>query len=223
MSVPAMRELLKTIVGAYERRIEVFAQVMRETNQLLMGLTAKQEVLLAQLRQRLARARSLRRKDFDLMMEGARPKAGEEKDLLLPFLESLEKEGRALCEALKKAFRNPGAAGLGELQARSSQTLNRLEEKEREAIRMLRRAQLRQEELSAALKGLACKGEGLTIAEFRGVIKGLRLRRGAGEAEPGRILEDLEFAQEEANLRWARTLARNDARQAMRWQMTTKC
>lgn len=193
-----------TVFTAYEHRVEVFGRVMREVERVLKDSRAEQETLISELRERLAKTRSLRRKDFDTMMAGTGLSEGDH-SIGQAALE-LEKEGRTLCGMLKRACRTPAAAGVSRLKALSDEILSGLDALEREAIRRLKRMQLRQEELRGALDKLVRKGEGIRIQDLRRVAQGLRLLQEMGRSEPGALLDDLEIARREASYRWAEAL-----------------
>ena len=202
------RHFLETVLHAYERRVQIFSIVLKEVNRMLGQLHTEQEVLITDLRERLARSCSLRRKDFDrIMARAGLPWKGAEEQTM-PVLEGLEKEGKSLCEVLKRTCENPGPAGLPKLRAISREILSRLEESERQAIRILRKAQVHQEEMRSALKGLVSKGESISIEDLYRTIQGLNMHWGAGKTETGNILEDLQEVRAETHVRWANVLER---------------
>lgn len=202
----AAQAFLQPVLKAYEMRVSVFGRVLREAHRMFRHLRDEQETLIMELKERLARNRSLRRKDFDAMISSLGYIREEADDAAMLALEEFKKEGRDLCAVLKKACARPDPRGLRELKVATGETIARLEDSERAAILELRRQQIAQEEINAGLRAVVLKGDGARIQDLRKVVKTVVLSRQAMESEPGTILEDLQMVREEAGVRWAAAL-----------------
>lgn len=219
----AMRNLAATLgplIDAYGRRIEALGRLMREMERVLKDSHADQEAAISMIRERLAKDSSLRRKDFDRMTAGT-GLSGEAGPSLEETALGLEREGRELCGMLKRACREPEAAGTARFQALRGEILGRMVGLERGTLRRLRRVQLRQAELRAALERLTLKGDGIRIQDVRRAARDLRSRREAGETEQGGLLDDFDIAQREAVSGCAETRLW-DLEEGAPWDDTTK-
>ena len=108
-----MTHLARELTASYEARVSSVEQIIAGTHEMLETFRSQREAMRTRLREALARAASLRRRDFDTMMEGilARQEARELqiKETMRDYL----REQRVLAATLKETL----SAHLGRTQA----------------------------------------------------------------------------------------------------------
>jgi len=180
--VEEMRHLARELTASYEARVSSVEQIIAGTHEMLETFRSQREAMRARLREALARGASLRRRDFDAMMEGilARQEAHELqiKETMKDYL----REQRVLAATLKEIL----SAHLGRTQtepARSdAKRVGTVEEllggimakrqtREREVKALLAEFQREQEEIARALEGLLSNGGSLKVKEFKATLK----------------------------------------------------
>lgn len=183
--VEELKSLTENIISSYESRIQSIEGIFDTTHQLLEGfqesfLDTKQEreKLSAELRENLVKNESLRRKDFDNMMQGILSTQDErEKEvryILKNFLNEHKEMAFALRENLSK-FKDALAKGeterVKEFLAMIKGILARQEERKEEVTSKLKEFQKEQQEMAKRLKELLAKGSQLRIKDLKSMLK----------------------------------------------------
>ena len=178
-----MARLAREIIGSYEARVSSVEQIIEATHELLESFRGQREAMRTQLRETLARAASLRRRDFDAMMQGilARQEAreGAVKETMRDYLA----EQRALAAALREAL--AGAEGIGTVKGLLEGIATEREAREREVRVLLAEFQREQEEIAGALGGLLSDGGAVKVKEFKATLRAIQARGGNGGRDGG--------------------------------------
>jgi hypothetical protein len=179
-----MRNVVDHIVSSYETRVQNIGALFDTTHQILQGfqdslLDTKQEreELNAELRENLARNHSLRKKDFDRMMEGMmsgqNEKEKEVKQLLNTYLHEQSAMTRDLRESLG-TFRDSLSEGeaqrVKEVQQMIKGILAKQNERKDEVISRLKEFKKEQKLLASRLKELSAKGRDLRIRDLKRML-----------------------------------------------------
>jgi len=222
-SAREMEHIVNNIFSSYEARIQSIGEIFNTTHQLLKGfqesfLDTKQEreKINAALRENLAKNGSLRRKDFDNMMQGILSTQDERekevRDLLNSYLNEQREMAQALRERLER-FKDSLARGealrLKEFQSLIKEILAKQDERKDKVTSGLKEFQKEQEVLAKRLKGLLAKGRELRIRDFKSMLKEFeaqhkeRLAR-QGERKKGvrHLLGKFKKEREEAAKNW---------------------
>jgi len=180
-----MEHIVNNIFSSYETRIQSTGEIFNTTHQLLKGfqesfLDTKQEreKINAALRENLARNGSLRRKDFDNMMQGILSiqdkREKEVRNLLNSYLNEQREMAQALRERLER-FKDSLARGealrLKEFQSLIKEILAKQDERKDEVTSGLKQFQKEQKILESRLKELLAKGNELRIRDFKLMLK----------------------------------------------------
>jgi hypothetical protein len=180
-----MEHIVNDIFSSYEARIESIGEIFDTTRQLLKGfqesfLDTKQEreKMNAALREQLARNESLRRNDFDNMMQGILSTQDEREKEVRNLLNSYLDEQREMAQALRERlerFKDSLARGealkLRELQSLIKEILARQDERKDEVTSRLREFQKEQKVLAERLKELLAKGREIRIRDLKLMLK----------------------------------------------------
>lgn len=185
-----MKGITEDIISSYEARIQSIGDIFDTTHQLLRGfqdsfLDTKQEreKFSAELRENLAQNDSLRRKDFDNMMQGilstSEEREKEVRNLLDSYLNAQKEMAQAVRENLSKvkdALAKGEAGRIKEFQARFKEILARQEERKEEVTSNLKEFQKEQQEMAKRLKELLAKGSQLRIKDLKSMLKEFRVQ-----------------------------------------------
>ncbi len=156
-----MRNIVENIVSSYETRIQSIGAIFDTTHQLLESfqdsfLHTKQERdrINAELRESLAKNESLRRKDFDNMMQDILPAQAEReqevRDLLNNYLNDQKEMAKALRKSLEKfkdSLAKNEARRVVEFQSMIEEILAEQEVRKNEVTSRLKEFQKEQQEI----------------------------------------------------------------------------
>lgn len=182
-----MQDIVKGIISSYEARLQWIEAVFDDTHQLLQGFQdsflntrQEQERVRTELRESLARNGSLRRKDFDSMMQGILSlqdkREKEVKDLLKGYLNEQKGLAHTLRDNLievKEVLVRGEVQRVREFQALMKDILTRQDERKNEVVARLKEFQRGQQELAKRLKNLLAKGRELRVKDVRLMLKEL--------------------------------------------------
>ena len=201
-----MGSSIESVIDAYEAQVRTVAALMRQTLEVLRNLDCEQEEEVLELRDLLARAESLRRKDFDTLIAEIWARRREKEGEIGQTLESFLIEQQDMVAWLRKVVGN-GNISLEEFRLLSQNVLTRQKEQEGKMSRMLRELHMEQEELGTGLKRLLEKGEKVRIKDFKAMIRAVRLRQGGRRDKVGRMLDELWRIDEEVAIQWRRVMS----------------
>lgn len=199
-----IKTVVDNILDSYEARVKVVAKVMKETTALLERLSKEQGEMALQLRDTLAKKESLRKRDFDLLLEDVVLRNLDKGKKVNEVLENFRKEEEAMVARLRNILTGAETIKLSEFRLLSKELLERLDRSEKEASEVLRSFHIEQEELAACLRKLVEKGDQIRTKDFKAMTENLRLRQLEKESEIGKILNDFGKVQEEVKLRWGK-------------------
>jgi len=201
-----MKSFVEGVIDFYERRVAVVSSVMGETADLLRNFCLEQETMASQLRDILAKQESLRKKDFDIMIEDLRVSREAREKEVVEMLTHFQKQEEEMVSKLRSVVSGSSAVKLEDFKLLSQQILGEQKEREKEMVALLRSFHLEQEEFSAALRKLLSKGEQVRIKDFKAMLESIRLSQRGKETEVGKLLGDFERVQEEVGLRWGKVI-----------------
>ena len=164
MSVPEeIRKLTEEVVASFDSGVGAVGQLIDKGLELLDGYRREEEAVRSKLRESLASVGSLRRKDFDGIMERILSfqsgREAEIKSLIRNFLSG----ERALTERLRRSL----GAGLFPEVDRLKGELNRMIEKARVEIQSF---QQEQERIRQVFSGLEGRRDQVTSRELKKAI-----------------------------------------------------
>jgi hypothetical protein len=175
-----MVRLARELTATFEARVASVEQIIEATHEMLEAFRSQREAMRNRLREALAQRASLRRRDFDAMMQGivARQEACERaiRDTMRDYL----REQRVLAAVLKETVSVCAAqAGLARGGPERGETVGELlgkimarrQQKEREVTALLAEFQRQQEEITRVLEGLLSNGDSLRVREFKATLR----------------------------------------------------
>ncbi len=189
--VEDMKNTVEDIISSYEDRVQRIGDIIDTTHQLLRGFQyslfdtkQEREKFCAELRENLAQNESLRRKDFDNMMQGVlstqEEREKEVRNLLDSYLNAQKEMAQAIRENLsmaKDVLAKGEAERIKEFQVMIREILTRQEERKEEVASKLKNIQIEQREIATRLKSLLAKGSRLRIKDLKSMLKDFRMER----------------------------------------------
>jgi len=176
ITVEQMRNVAQDLIASYDARVDAIGAIIDNTYQALDDFKDKRAKLSGELKETLAKRGSLRKKDFDRMMNGIllsqEEKEKEVKQSLKNFIGEQKKEARELKDALTK----------GEVE-RIKKTQIGIEKGIAEIKGSLKDFCEQQETLTDQLRKLVTKGEDLKIKELQDTIRNLQTLTGREEVK----------------------------------------
>ncbi|MDI6793709.1 MAG: hypothetical protein QME81_12740, partial [bacterium] len=180
-----MKDTVDNIISSYEARIRSISDIFDTTHQLLQGFhesfldtRQEREKINTQLRESLAQNGSLRRKDFDLMMEGIlstqEEREKEVKNLLGSYLNEQKEMAQTLRDHLarvKDALAKGDAQRVRDFQDLIKDILAGKDERKNEVISRLKDFQKEQQEMTKRFQKLLAEGRQLRIKDLKAMLK----------------------------------------------------
>ena len=180
-----MKNIVDHIVSSYEARIQSIESLFDTTHHILQSfqyslfdMKKERETINAELRENLAKNESLRRKDFDHMMEDIfltqNEREKEVRNLLNRYLNEQKQMAKDLKENLKE-FRDSLSKGevqrVRDFQEMIKQILAKQDGRKKEVTFRLKKFKREQVVLASRLKDLLGKGNELQIKDFKSALK----------------------------------------------------
>ena len=185
-----MKNIVENVISSYEARIQSIGAIFDSTHQLLEGFQdglldtrGEREKINAELRENLARNESLRKKDFDNMMQdilsAQEQREKQVKSLLKNYLNEQREIANALGESLgnvKDALSKGETQRVKEFQATITEILAEQEQRKQEVSSELKEFQKNQHEMAKRLKELLAKGRKLRIKDLKSVLAEFKIQ-----------------------------------------------
>lgn len=173
----SMKKLVREIIDSYEARVTAVGKIIDTTHELIETYREKRFELSAELKDKLARSESLRRKDFDRMMQEVYRSREEKEKQVKQLLKNFLRERSEMAEQLKTLLEDiehkgviAKASKIEDFRMSFSEIKARHEDREREVTQMLRGFHREQESLSRELKNLLAKGESVRIKDVKSML-----------------------------------------------------
>ncbi|MCG2676671.1 hypothetical protein L6304_05815 [bacterium] len=198
-----LRTLANSIIDSYELRVRTVSTLINQAYQLLKSFQTEIEDMIAGLRDNLAGAESLRKKDFDHMISDVIERRRQREEEAEQTLKSFQEEEGEMISRLREIILRGNSSSLEDnIKAIKEDIFKRQKEREKKIIKTLQCFQIEQEELRVALKKLLSKGEGVKIKDLRIVLNSLRTRQSDRDAELIKMLEEFEVVRGKVQTQW---------------------
>jgi F0F1-type ATP synthase membrane subunit b/b' len=166
-TVEEMKNLTQDLIASYDAQVDAIGAIIDNTYQALDDFKDKRAKLSHELKETLASRQSLRKKDFDRMMNGIllhqEEKEKEVKQSVKNFLEEQKREARELRDALTQ----------GEVE-RMKKAQIKIEKNVALVKGLLKESDEQQKELTEELKKLLTKGKDLKIKDLKNTLRNLQ-------------------------------------------------
>ena len=197
-----LKALAHSILDSYEMRVRTVNGLMDQAYHFLKSFQMEVEDMIVRLRDNLAKAESLRKKDFDRMICDVMEQRGKCEEEAEQSLKLFQVQEEGMIGRLRKIILQGNRSGLEDIEAIKADISTRQKEREKDIIKALKRFQIEQEELRVALKNLLSKGEQVKVKDFKVMLRSLRAQQGERDAELGRMLEDFDVVRDRVQHQW---------------------
>jgi hypothetical protein len=197
-----LKSLANSIIDSYEVRMKTVNGLMEQSYRFLRSFQTELEDMIIRLRDNLAKAESLRKKDFDHMMADLTERRTSQEKEAENVFSRFQEEEMAMVDRLRKVITSKGGSRLEDMEVIREDILKRQKERESGIIQVLKRIQVEQEELKVALKRLLEKGESVRVRDFKVMLKSLRAQQGVRDNQFGRMLEELAMVRDKVQSQW---------------------
>lgn len=204
-----VKELAVSIIDSYEMRVSTVTTLMTQANNLLKSFQIEMEDMIAQLRDNLAKSESLRKKDFDIMMQTMvdrmRELEQEEQDRFIQFqLEESEMIGR-----FRRLVSGESIVVTEDMETLREDVHTRQKERERRVVNGLKQFQIAQEEFRSGVKILLLKGDGVRIKDLKQMLRTIKAHQYFREPEIIAILDSFDAVRNKVQNQWREVVACN--------------
>jgi len=197
-----LKALAYSIIDSYEMRVRTVNDLMDQAYHFLRSFQIELEEMIARLRDNLAKAESLRKKDFNRMMSDLTTRWRSQEEEAEEVFTLFRKEETEMIARLRKIIMSGNRSNPEDIEVIREDILKRQKERENSIVRIFKQFQVEQEELKVALKRLLSKGEYVRIKDFQLMLKSLRAQHGTRDTEFGHMIEDLEMVRTGVQAQW---------------------
>lgn len=169
-----MGRLVREVIASYEARVSSVEQIIEATHEMLEAFRSQREAMRIRLRETLARAASLRRRDFDAMIQGLLDSQEARERTVKETMRDYLAEQKALAATLRETL--AGADRIEAVKELLGKMGARRAEREREVKGLLAEYRREQEEMVRALEGLLSNGGSVKVREFRAALRAIQSR-----------------------------------------------
>ena len=185
-----MKNIVENIISSYQARIQSIEAIFDSTGQLLEGFQEslldtreEREKINAELRENLAKNESLRKKDFDNMMQDILSAQDQREKQVRSSLKNYLNEQREMANALganltgvKDALAKGEVQRVKEFQAAINEIFEKQEQRKQTVSSELEEFQKNQQEMAKRLKELLGKGKELRIKDLKSMLAEFKIQ-----------------------------------------------
>ena len=197
-----LRALANSIIDSYQMRVRTVNGLMDQAYSFLTGFQMELEDMIVRLRDNLAKAESLRKKDFDRMIKDVIERRYQSEQETKQSLALFQEEEEGMIELLRKIVLGGSSSNMQDMAAIKEDISRRQKDREKNIIKAMKRLQIEQEELRVALRNLLEKGEEVRVKDFRVMIKALRVQQSDRDTELTNMLDDFDVVRTRVQDQW---------------------
>ena len=197
-----MERLAKEVVSSYESSISTVGIIIDNTHRILEDFKTKRNEMSNQLKEILAKEESLRKKDFDSMMEEILSHQGEREKQARSLLRTFLEEQKEMAQTIKKNLSEGEKVRINDFKKMLQDIQTRQKAGENEVSMMLKEFQGEHKEMAESLRSLLDKGEAIRIKDFKEMLKNIRSRQVKREEEVRKRLDEFRKQRQDMVSEW---------------------
>ena len=205
--VEDMKRVAEEIVSSYQSRISTVATIIDDTHQILDDFKIKRNEISNQLKETLARGESLRKKDFDNMMEDILSHQDEREKRVKELLKTFFEEQKEVAEIIKKSLTGAEKIRIDDFKKMLQDIQAKQRTRENEVSVTLKEFQTEYKEMAESLHSLLDKREAMRIKDFKDVMGNIRSRQIERAKEVRTRLDESRKERQDGLLEWNRLTA----------------
>ncbi|MBU1344141.1 MAG: hypothetical protein KKE44_20835 [Proteobacteria bacterium] len=204
-----LRALAEGIVDSYETRVDTVCSLMTQANNFLHSFQIELDDMMNRLRINLTNSQSLRRKDFDSMIQDILEHHRKIENEATLSLSNFQEEEQEMVLSLRDLVAFKSHDPIEDIEALLEDMLIRQKNREHGIVRILKQIQVEQEELKTGLKRLLEKGEDIRIKDYKAMLKAVRTQQSEYNRELFDLLDDFDLVRNRVNDQWQKIAAIN--------------
>jgi hypothetical protein len=205
--VEDMKRVAEEIVSAYQSRISTVATIIDNTHQILDDFKIKRNEMSEHLKETLARQGSLRKKDFDSMMQEILFHQDEREKEVRDLLKTFFEEQKEVAEIIKKSLTGAEKIRIDDFKKMLQDIQAKQRTRENEVSVMLKEFQTEYKEMAESLRSLLDKREAMRIKDFKKMLNYIRAGQSEREKEVRNKLDESRKERQDGLLEWNRLTA----------------
>jgi len=172
-----MKKLAEEIVSSYKSQISAVGIIIDNVHHLLEDFKTERGEISNQLKETLAKGKSLRKKDFDNMMKDILSRQEEREKQVRDLLKAFLEEQKETAEIIKKNLAEGEKVRINDFKKMLQDIQAKQEARENEVTTTLKKFQKEYKEMAESLRNLLNKGEAIRVKDFKEMIKNIRSRQ----------------------------------------------
>jgi len=197
-----LKTLANSILDSYEMRVSTVSGLMEQAYHFLQSFAMELQEMIVRLRNNLARAESLRKKDFDKMISDVMGHRHQKEKEAKESLELFQEQEKEMIDRLRNIILGGSRSSTADIKAIKEDISSRQKEREKSITKALKRFQIEQDELKASLNNLLSKGEGVKVKDLRIMLNSLRAQQSGRDDELTRMIDDFDVIRDKVKTQW---------------------
>ncbi|MDD5597318.1 MAG: hypothetical protein PHV82_05205 [Victivallaceae bacterium] len=192
--VDEMRRLTEEIISSYEERISSVGMIIDNTHRMLDEFRAQRNIMSVQLRNKLSRKETLRKKDFDAMMAdilvSQEEREKEIRNTLHSYLEEQKSAAKVIRANLKKHAATDNGDGeniVGSFRSILAELQAQRQKRENEVRQLLNEFRSEHQATARALRELLSNGRAIRIHDLKIKLNNIREQLAQNRDEAGQM------------------------------------
>ena len=197
-----LRALANSIIDSYQMRVRTVNGLMDQAYNFLESFQMELEDMIVRLRDNLAKAESLRKKDFDRMIKDVIERRYQSELEAKQSLTVFHEEEEGMIDRLRKIVLGGSHSNMQDMAAIKEDISRRQKDREKNIIKAMKRLQIEQEEFRVALRNLLEKREEVKVKDFKLMIKSLRAQQSDRDTELTKMLDEFDVVRTRVQGQW---------------------
>jgi len=218
--VEDMKRVAEEIVSSYQSRISTVAAIIDDTHNLLEDFKTKRNEMSSQLQEALARQGSLRKKDFDSMMQEILFHQDEREKEVRDLLKTFFEEQKEIAEIIKKSLTGAEKIRIDDFKKMLQDIQAKQRARENEVSVMLKEFQTEYKETAESLRSLLNKREAIRFKDFKEMLNYIRAGQSQREEEVRKRLDESRKERQDGLLEWNKLTPLETIEQPVRRKMS---
>ncbi len=218
--VEDMKRVAEEIVSSYQSRISTVAAIIDDTHNLLEDFKTKRNEMSSQLQEALARQGSLRKKDFDSMMQEILFHQDEREKEVRDLLKTFFEEQKEVAEIIKKSLTGAEKIRIDDFKKMLQDIQAKQRARENEVSVMLKEFQTEYKETAESLRSLLNKREAIRFKDFKEMLNYIRAGQSQREEEVRKRLDESRKERQDGLLEWNKLTPLETIEQPVRRKMS---
>lgn len=197
-----LRESVYGIINSYEQKVNSVISLMKEVKKRIEDSYNEQALVMGRLKNTLAQYQSVRKSDFNSLINPIIDQQNRKKEEIHRILENFCKEEKNTADQLRSILTGDSSSNWEEFEILKERLLNRPSEREVRISRLLKDFHCDQEELNIVLRQMLEKDTNVRYKDLKAAIKAFSIEHHEEGAKIDNILDDFCRIKDKVNQQW---------------------